>query len=68
MRVMFCLTVLLTNIINVSWQMHRQRLCGPCTSVCHLRRGRLIVRASNRSSEDCGFDPRLGLSNNFSEV
>ena len=27
-----------------------------------------MVRASNRSSEGCGFDPRLGLRNHFLSI
>ena len=33
----------------------------------HLSLGSLMVRASHRSSEGCGFDPCLGLRNRFSE-
>ena len=38
-----------------------------CTLAHHLSLGSSMVRASYRSSEGCGFDPRLGLRNNFSE-
>ena len=46
----------------------RQRICRTCTwdrSVCL---GSLVVRASHRSSEGCGFDSSLGRRNRFSEV
>ena len=34
----------------------------------HLSLGSLIVRASYRSSECCGFDPCLGLRNHFLSI
>ena len=38
-----------------------------CTLAHHLSLGSSMVRTSHRSSESCGFDPRLGLRNRFSE-
>ena len=34
----------------------------------HLSLGSSMVRMSRRSSEICGFDPRLGLRNNFVRI
>ena len=34
----------------------------------HLSLGSSMVRASDRSSEGCGFDPRLGLRNHFLSI
>ena len=42
-------------------------ICRTCSSALHLSLGSSMVRASHRSSEGCGFDPRLGLKNRFSE-
>ena len=42
-------------------------LCRTCTWARHLSLGSSMVRASHRSSEGCGFDPRLGLRHRFSE-
>ena len=38
-----------------------------CTLAHYLSLGSSMVRASYRSSEGCGFNPRLGLRNRFSE-
>ena len=40
-------------------------ICRTCTLAHHLSLGSSIVRASQRSSEGCGFDPHLGLRNRF---
>ena len=34
----------------------------------HLTLGSSMVRASHLSSEDCGFDPHLGLRNQFPSI
>ena len=38
-----------------------------CTLAYHLSLGSSMIRASHRSSEGCGFDPRIELRNRFSE-
>ena len=52
------------NIVNISWLPLRSHERRNCALVCHSS----MVRASYRSLEGCGFDPRLGLRNRFSEV
>ena len=39
-----------------------------CTLAHHLSLGSSMVRASYRSSEGCGFDPRLGLRNHYLSI
>ena len=39
-----------------------------CTLAHHLSLRSSMVRASYRSSEGCGFDPRLGLRNHFLSI
>ena len=39
-----------------------------CNLARHLSLGSSMVRASNRSSEGCGFDPRLGLRYHFLSI
>ena len=43
-------------------------LCFICTLAHHLSLSSSMVRASHRSSESCGFDPRLGLRNHFLSI
>ena len=43
-------------------------ICRTCTLACRLSLGGSMVGVSRRSSEGCGFDPRPGLGNRFSEV
>ena len=42
-------------------------ICRTCTLARHLNLGSSMVRAPYRSSEGCGFDPRLGLRSRFFE-
>ena len=56
------------SIINISWLPHGLHICRLCTLARHLNLGSSMVRASYRSSDGCGFNPRLGLRNRFSEV
>ena len=57
----------INNIINISWLPPRSHICRTCTLARHLSLGSSMVRASHRSSEGRGFDPRPGLNNRFSE-
>ena len=58
----------INTIITILRLLLLQDICRTCTLALHLRLESSIVRASHRSSEGCGFDPRLGLGNCFSGV
>ena len=49
--------------LGVRMSLTNQEISQP--SLCHLSLGSLMVRASHRRSEGCGFDSRLGLRNIF---
>ena len=55
-------------IANRSGVPNWQHICRTCILARHLSLGSLMVRASHRSSEGCGFNPRLGVRNRFPEV
>ena len=60
-------TYLIDNIISIQWLLLRSHVCRTCTLVHYLSLGCSMVWASHKSSEGCGFDPRLGLTNRFFE-
>ena len=54
-------------IIKIQSLPLRSHICRTRFSAHHLSRGSSMVSGSYQSSEGCGFDPRLGLRNRFSE-
>ena len=54
--------------MRLLWLTLRQHMSRTCTFARHLSLGSSMVRESQWSSEGCGFDPRLGLRNRFSEI